>query len=94
MKRQRGVALIIALILVALATILASKLTFDGFLERRRAMSGPTSEVPRVPLSRARLDRIIAALRRAGEMRLVRSAGTREATNADNPSAAARSIGG
>jgi general secretion pathway protein K len=34
--RQRGVALIIALILVALATILATKLTFDGFLERRR----------------------------------------------------------
>ncbi|HMC63069.1 MAG TPA: type II secretion system minor pseudopilin GspK, partial [Candidatus Solibacter sp.] len=30
-------ALIIALILVALATILATKLTFDGFLERRRA---------------------------------------------------------
>src|SRR5580704_11567231 len=38
MKKQRGVALIIALILVALATILASKLTFDGFLERRRAI--------------------------------------------------------
>ena len=38
MARQRGVALIIALILVALATILASKLTFDGFLERRRAI--------------------------------------------------------
>jgi general secretion pathway protein K len=36
--RQRGVALMIALILVALATILASKLTFDGFLERRRAI--------------------------------------------------------
>jgi general secretion pathway protein K len=36
MKKQRGVALIIALILVALATILATKLTFDGFLERRR----------------------------------------------------------
>jgi general secretion pathway protein K len=32
------VALIIALILVALATILATKLTFDGFLERRRAI--------------------------------------------------------
>ena len=31
-------ALIIALILVALATILATKLTFDGFLERRRAI--------------------------------------------------------
>jgi len=38
MKKQRGVALIIALILVALATILATKLTFDGFLERRRAV--------------------------------------------------------
>ena len=36
--KQRGVALLIALILVALATILASKLSFDGFLERRRAM--------------------------------------------------------
>jgi general secretion pathway protein K len=35
---QRGVALIIALILVALAAILATKLTFDGFLERRRAI--------------------------------------------------------
>ncbi|MDP9007571.1 MAG: type II secretion system minor pseudopilin GspK [Pseudomonadota bacterium] len=34
--RQRGVALIIALILVALATILATKLSFDGFLELRR----------------------------------------------------------
>jgi general secretion pathway protein K len=38
MQRQRGVALIIALILVALATILASKLTFDGFLERKRSI--------------------------------------------------------
>jgi general secretion pathway protein K len=38
MKKQSGVALIIALILVALATILATKLTFDGFLERRRAI--------------------------------------------------------
>src|ERR1700730_536063 len=37
-RHQRGVALIIALILVALATILATKLTFDGFLERRRAI--------------------------------------------------------
>src|SRR5579863_5124678 len=37
-RKQRGVALIIALILVALATILATKLTFDGFLERRRAV--------------------------------------------------------
>jgi general secretion pathway protein K len=35
-QRQRGVALIIALILVALATILATKLSFDGFLELRR----------------------------------------------------------
>jgi general secretion pathway protein K len=35
-QRQRGVALIIALILVALAAILATKLTFDGWLERRR----------------------------------------------------------
>ena len=35
---QRGVALIIALILVALATILATKLTFDGWLERRRTI--------------------------------------------------------
>src|SRR5258708_19293084 len=34
--RQRGVALIIALILVALATMLATKLSFDGFLEMRR----------------------------------------------------------
>jgi general secretion pathway protein K len=37
-RRQRGVALIIALILVALATILASKLSYEGFLERRRAI--------------------------------------------------------
>ncbi|MGO9935804.1 MAG: type II secretion system minor pseudopilin GspK [Steroidobacteraceae bacterium] len=37
-QRQRGVALIIALILVALATILATKLSFDGFLERRRTI--------------------------------------------------------
>ena len=36
-RRQRGVALLIALILVALAAVLATKLTFDGFLERRRA---------------------------------------------------------
>jgi general secretion pathway protein K len=35
-QKQRGVALIIALILVALATILATKLSFDGFLELRR----------------------------------------------------------
>ncbi len=37
-RKQRGVALIIALILVALATILASKLTFEGFLERKRSI--------------------------------------------------------
>jgi general secretion pathway protein K len=36
--RQRGVALIIALILVALATILATKLSYDGWLERRRTI--------------------------------------------------------
>ena len=35
-QHQRGVALIIALILVALATVLATKLSFDGFLELRR----------------------------------------------------------
>ena len=35
-RRQRGVALIIALILVALATILATKLTFDSWIEQRR----------------------------------------------------------
>ena len=38
-QRQRGVALIIALILVALATILATKLGFDGWLERRRTLA-------------------------------------------------------
>lgn len=38
MKTQRGVALIIALILVALAAILATKLSFDGWLERRRTI--------------------------------------------------------
>jgi general secretion pathway protein K len=38
MQTQRGVALIIALILVALAAILATKLTFDGWLERRRTI--------------------------------------------------------
>ena len=36
--RQKGVALIIALILVALAAILATKLTFDGFMERQRTV--------------------------------------------------------
>lgn len=35
-SRQRGVALIIALVLVALAAILATKLTYDSWLERRR----------------------------------------------------------
>jgi general secretion pathway protein K len=35
-RQQRGVALLIALILVALATILATKLSFDGFLELKR----------------------------------------------------------
>jgi general secretion pathway protein K len=38
-RRQRGVALVIALILVALATILATKLSFDGFLEQRRTVA-------------------------------------------------------
>ena len=37
-RRQRGVALIIALILVALAAILATKLSFDGWIERRRTL--------------------------------------------------------
>ncbi len=37
-RRQRGVALIIALILVALATVLATKLGFDGWMERRRSI--------------------------------------------------------
>lgn len=36
---QRGVALLIALILVALATMLATKLSFDGWLERRRTIA-------------------------------------------------------
>jgi len=36
--RQRGVALIIALILVSLATILAWKISFEGYLERRRSV--------------------------------------------------------
>jgi len=36
--KNRGVALIIALILVALAAILATKLSFDSWLERRRAI--------------------------------------------------------
>ncbi len=37
--REHGVALIIALVLVALAAILATKLTFDGWIERRRTIS-------------------------------------------------------
>jgi general secretion pathway protein K len=37
-RRQDGVALIIALILVALAAILATKLTFDGYMERQRTV--------------------------------------------------------
>jgi len=37
-RKQRGVALIIALILVALAAILATKITFDGWLEQRRTL--------------------------------------------------------
>lgn len=43
-RRQQGVALIIALILVALATILATKLSFDGWLERRRTLGVLASE--------------------------------------------------
>jgi len=35
-QRQRGVALIIALVLMALATILAVKIGFGGFVERKR----------------------------------------------------------
>lgn len=42
--RQRGVALIIALILVALAAILATKLSYDGWLERRRTTTLLASE--------------------------------------------------
>jgi len=43
-QRQRGVALMIALILVALATVLATKLSFDGFLELRRTTSMMAAE--------------------------------------------------
>jgi general secretion pathway protein K len=39
LRRQGGVALIIALILVSLAAILATKLTYDGWLERRRTLA-------------------------------------------------------
>jgi len=35
-RAERGVALLIALVLVALAAILATKLTYDSWLERRR----------------------------------------------------------
>jgi len=38
-RAQRGVALLIALVLVALATILATKLSFDGWIERRRTVA-------------------------------------------------------
>jgi general secretion pathway protein K len=43
-RKQRGVALIIALILVALATILATKLTYDSWLEQRRTLGVLASE--------------------------------------------------
>jgi general secretion pathway protein K len=43
-QHQRGVALIIALILVALATVLATKLSFDGFLELRRTTTMMAAE--------------------------------------------------
>lgn len=42
--RQRGVALIIALVLVALATILAWKISFQGYLERRRTIGFVAAE--------------------------------------------------
>ena len=38
-REQRGVALIIALVLMALATILAVKIGFGGFIERKRTTS-------------------------------------------------------
>ena len=38
-RQQRGVALIIALVLMALATILAVKIGFGGFIERKRTTS-------------------------------------------------------
>ncbi|MFI4889630.1 MAG: type II secretion system minor pseudopilin GspK [Steroidobacterales bacterium] len=43
-QRQRGVALIIALVLVALATILAWKISFQGYLERRRTIGFVAAE--------------------------------------------------
>jgi general secretion pathway protein K len=39
LQRQRGVALIIALVLMALATILAVKIGFGGYVERKRTAS-------------------------------------------------------
>ena len=39
MKRQRGMALIIALLIVAMATLVATSLTFDFSLDQRRAQS-------------------------------------------------------
>ena len=44
MARQRGVALIIALVLMALATILAVKVGFGGYVERKRTMAMLTAE--------------------------------------------------
>ncbi|HVC02428.1 MAG TPA: type II secretion system minor pseudopilin GspK [Steroidobacteraceae bacterium] len=38
-RRQRGVALIIALVIVALATVLAWKVGFDSYLERQRTLA-------------------------------------------------------
>jgi len=38
-RREQGVALIIALVIVALATMLAWKVGFDGYLERRRTLA-------------------------------------------------------
>ncbi len=39
MRSQRGVALIIALVIVALATVLAWKVGFDSYLERQRTLA-------------------------------------------------------
>ncbi|MBS0400527.1 MAG: type II secretion system minor pseudopilin GspK [Proteobacteria bacterium] len=43
-RRQRGVALIIALVLMALATILAVKVGFGGYLERKRTLAMLSAE--------------------------------------------------
>lgn len=43
-NRQRGVALIIALVLMALATILAVKVGFGGYVERKRTLAMLTAE--------------------------------------------------